>query len=505
MVRYGTVQPRISMGLSLQQRSGVPFLAAAGLAALFFLLGYPGVVNSDTLDIIYQGNSGQTSTYHSPSASVLISILSHALPAPQCIIALTATGAAMAVVQIFRVCIAGNYRNFSVARSFLSAVQIALFVLLALLVSILSTQAIKDAWISLIFLGFAAASLTAHARGRPLSRVLGLGLCFGAVLVKPTTALVTVPLVALLVGANSTSIAGDVRAAYRRSLLQTAANTMAVALAFVAGLYFVNLVVTGARLAHPEASTQLFDVLGVAVQQNDPAVFASEQLEMPVTGPELQECYHSYGIGEFLWGACSKTDVPLAQLGLGKSPRGTSFLLHVWLRVIRQEPQAFLRHKIAFTRQLMARVDRADGARLLFPGEGGAFDSVPPEMRAGISRWQPSLAWNVTTRITSAVFATPLGSPWLWILIDIACCTVAMVGCPAADRPLVNLAIAIAVSAALNDLSFAIAAASAEPRYLYWSLLGTILAAMLVTTVMLRSLRDRPAVKPKVVVTPQTP
>src|ERR1700691_3378798 len=96
-----------SMTSSYELRLTKTFIATSSLALLFFLLGYPGRINSDTLDIIFQGNSGYTNTYHSPATSLLISILSHAFPTPQCIIALTAIGAAIAIIELYRVCFKG--------------------------------------------------------------------------------------------------------------------------------------------------------------------------------------------------------------------------------------------------------------------------------------------------------------------------------------------------------------------------------------------------------------
>ena len=236
------------------------------------------------------------------------------------------------------------------------------------------------------------------------------------------------------------------------------------AIAVLAISPIINHRLLGAAASHVERVLPVYDFAGIAhfggpaPPRVDPAAWRAV---------DTRGCYSPY-----LWdplGDDMRCGFIANALGMGNE--AGDHLIGEWARTIAAHPFAYARHRLAHLNATLRFV-----VRFGQPNAGAPPDSQPNRLGLGGGG-----TWRMRNfaAITRAIAATPFGWPVVWLAASLGLWATAA-GAP--RSPPRDLALALALSAALMTLSFAVVSIAADLRYHLWALVATTGAGVLLST-----------------------
>lgn len=324
----------------------------------------------------------------------------------------------------------------------------------------------KDVALSASLLATSAAILAYRADGQRawcLLAVLGLAV---AVCFRHNAWPATLPLLVWLAWPLASS-------ATRCTPRLAAALGLAIALAFVPGL--VNRALDAAP-RDAWSAVALWDLGAVSV--------ASGQMLIPpeVRAPELEPA--DLAPGYVSWANPPMfASIPI-RLGLFApyTAADRAAVIDAWLTMLREHPREYLLHRAAVTRHLLFGPPPEAPRELVYVPER----ILPPEARVTLPTLDRSRDRAVIA-IAETLRSTPLFAGATWLLLALAAGIRAW---PLRTTEAGRAALALAASGWAYALPLALVTGSAEFRYLHWSVLAAMLAALAAFTAGKRSARD---------------
>jgi hypothetical protein len=428
-------------------------ILVAGLCALNVALSYPGLMSNDANNQYAEALSGHYSDWHPPVMAWLWSWLRYVAegPAPLFVLHLLAYWAGLGLI-------ADAARRAGHARIALWIVVVGVFPPFVLL----NANVIKDvgmvaAWIAAVGLIYWHRS---QDRRMPLAWafVTGLLLAYGA-LVRSNAVFGLGPL--LLYALAPASWMRNVR-------LMVAA--VVVALVAIPLSQQVNRHLFHAAERDAVNSLFLFDLIGIAAQEKDPAI---AQPRAHLTQQDLKTCYTPYWWDSFSpWGRCAsrvnRPDSEHATLGEG--------IARQWLTTIREHPLAYAAHRlkhfnseiyfaVPLTHQRLAPEYRGD-----LPDSKSFQVFTPRQVQFDLVKRNPAV-WPVTWLVWGAVLLLFLAKHL-----------------PTAP---VVFARVVLVSALAYSCAYLVIGVATDFRYHYWSILVTMISTLLVWPELRRGWKER--------------
>jgi hypothetical protein len=319
----------------------------------------------------------------------------------------------------------------------------------------------KDSLVFACFLPAAALLAASASRGRPWRHVLiaiALFLLLIGSLARHNAMLAAAPLIMLGVWhlpPRRTTRARHVGAIALRLVIITLAT---VATTLFAG-WLLNRQILDTRPTKVVNALMAFDIVGIAARTGTsglPGAWSDDENQRII-----HSCYEPRAWDSLAWGHCSFVVKRL--VADGHWQRG---LVRPWITAIADHPGAYLRHRLAHTRQLLQPLvavpptpDPAASASFGFPANGGL-------------RW----IHGMVARASNTPIIGDLMRGGLWIIIGMAACAAACLR--GLDRWRTRDAALLSISGVFYGLPLAIVGVATEFRYFYWTI-GSILIAVL--------------------------
>ncbi len=439
----------------------------AAVTTITSLVFWPGLVNLDTVDEMWQAQSGHYADWHTPVLSagwhVLILV---GLRSPGWVLS---GGVLMLLV--------GLYLNLRVRISRPWALLATVLVFIFPPVLSFGVQLGTDAWfVASILCGFGFASRCYRTRGwsRIVSAVLAVACAFVAQAARPTAA----PAVfAMFLSVALVILATRLRG-WRRLLGPAMIGAAGAALVFGSVLGLQRFVLRAAE-THPEQGTYDYDLVAMSIREN--------QVLLPVGVYPRQDVaylreFASTPIGidpnPLWWGAHAAILIPV------EGPQLDS-LRRAWIAAIRQHPSAYLR-------------ERLKGAlwQLAITGEPTYVYYGPPPPQYGLSPTFDSAAYRhvmayVGVGSTGIATGGPLHRVWVYVFFLIT----AGVAMLRSRRPADSVLALLSAAVLMYSAEILLLAPQATYRFMYPAVVtGTMVFVILVAVagrwVLVRSRRS---------------
>jgi hypothetical protein len=147
----------------------------------------------------------------------------------------------------------------------------------------------------------------------------------------------------------------------------------------------------------------------------------------------------------------------------------------MWLEGIVSEPLAYLAHRFAHANRFFQFLC-VDCAESVFTG----WQSTNQKEFT----FEPTFLFHAIDAGAQAIYASPLGPPYVWLLIALAW---AWAGLGIPDPRTRSIIVAIALSGAMYALGFFVIGIAHEYRYIHWTMLCALIATpAVVARVLLR-------------------
>lgn len=415
------------------------------IVSIIIALAWPGVALYDTVLQFTQMRSGHYDDWHPPVMARLWSVFDA--------IGLIGT-APLFVVQVGL--FIGGLTLITAALPRLRPAALAVAGIALIIPTDWMTVVVKDAQMvaSLAAATGIVAAYRLRGRAMPGAAILAVGtLLTYAVLLRANAVFAVAPLVFAWTGWFGV-----------RHITLNVPSLAAATLAVIAVSPVINHRILGASVSHVERVLPVYDLAGIAhfdgpvPPRVDPAAWRAA---------DARGCYSSY-----LWDALgddSRCGFVAEALGRG-GPAG-DHLIGEWVRTIAAHPLAYARHRAAHLNATLRFIVPYGQ-----PNAGAPPDSQPNQLGlGGGGTWRTRLP----AAITRGVMATPFGWPAVWLAASLGLWATAAATPRSPPR---DLALALALSAGLMTLSFAVVSIASDLRYHLWAIVATILAAVLLTT-----------------------
>jgi hypothetical protein len=282
-----------------------------------------------------------------------------------------------------------------------------------------------------------------------------------AVLIRPTSIIPSLPILATVVIAYP----------FNARAFQIAATIIIIVL-MMATPSTIKWA-SGAISQHPERPLLVFDIVGVGMRQSEGrAEFVSERLKGHLTEEQLTRCYSPHTSNLFFWGECA-----------GTFPAEDDALAKTWWRTILDYPSDYAKHRLSHIVKLLAPMDVHRGASPVRQ----LFEDIGTNSREGWpTHWWSPLPENLPisfqdhtgvlhkglTLVQRSTRVIGFNLPFAWLAIAVLSIGVSLYR----RHTLAAASIVAGISSIFNTATFALFGASAEPRYLLWSLLAAVLS-----------------------------
>jgi uncharacterized membrane protein len=297
--------------------------AAAGVA-LTALVCWPGYLSGDSLWQLQQARSGEYNTWHPVIMSFLWRYFDRVVPGPGGMFLFHAilfwTGLAFGVAQLVR-------------RRWLAA-TVALAIGLSPPVVLSSFTLVKDSGHMGAMALACATLLHAWRSGSRASLAVSAIALFYAISVRFNGIFAVVPLVPAI---GLTARRCFTRPSGRRAAIAVGAAAM---IAMVAVDSLLTRFVFRAKPGNISQALFLHDIVGVALMQGRDYLPDFYTRERPISRDELAALYHPHSSYNLLWG-----DPRVRRPGFAWTPEENRALLRRWVRVVVNNPLAYLRKR----------------------------------------------------------------------------------------------------------------------------------------------------------------
>jgi hypothetical protein len=448
--------PRAAARSWIWLEAGSGRMLAALIAVLLLsniLLGFPGTMSNDSINQYAEATSGRFTDWHPPVMAWLWSKLRlvHEGPAPLFLVHLALYWAAFgAIADAMR---RTGHRRIAVLVALAGAYPPFVFV---------NANVIKDVGMAVSLLACVAIVFwhRSQARRIPLAWAVAAGLLLAyGTLVRTNAVFALGPLLLYAFA--------PVR--WLRNFRLMAA-TLLIALAAVPVSQLVNRVLFHPVQRDAISSLFLFDIIGVAAQEQDPALI-EPRATMGLDA--LKRCYTPFWWDSFsAWGPCGKLvhrpDPDHATYGDGLAAQ--------WLATVREHPRAYLVHRLKhFNSELFFAVPLK-------------HLRLTPEYRTGDPQSNPYEVFSPSRVMFDLVRKNPTVWPVTWFVWGAALLAFLARRAP---RPRVLLARVLVVSALAYTGAYFVVGVATDIRYHYWSILATAIATLVVLPLIARGWQRR--------------
>ncbi|WP_408890622.1 hypothetical protein ACJ2CR_08580 [Myxococcus faecalis] len=406
---------------------------------LLFVAFQPGLLSSDSLDMLAQGRAGRYSDWHSPFFSFVLGKSFALTGSTWPVLALQ-----LLVLSLGPVLLLGRVSG----RRGLGA--LALLVVYCLLPSTWAVGVTlwKDVFNAVMLLG----TVVLLTRGRP-------GWAFACLVFATLTrhnAIVASVLLVPMVVARVPALMKE------RARPFIAGGILLGILACAPG--FVERAM-GAQKSWIAGALLVFDVVGVYVREPS-AMDGSPLVERWQWTPEqLSGLYDPRSITPLLWGEPARGSISTTQVLEARDA-----LTREWLRVVRTHPGAYLRHRLSTYSASLGLGDSSDSYyrdigsfhRVIDPNDLGLTLRTHTAVHRALSAMREAFPWVAAS-----------GAPWLALTLALA-----VVGWRrrALDG---GLMFCVAASGACYALAYLPVSVSAEYRFYYWTAISAFVASAL--------------------------
>lgn len=435
----------------------VLFAAAAGCAVLNFIAFYPGILHHDAWAYFEGAHDGTLNNWQPPLLGYLWIPLQKIYYGPQPMLALF---------------VAAYWSGFFlIARAFETESRTlawwtfatALFPM-ALNFNGVLVKDISMALCLLLAVGIAACLIQGTIRQRAAAILpMWLFLIAGAFM-RANTLFGLPPLLELLGIATSR----------RWATVHWPKRAIAVcllALVFIPGHLIADRHVFKVENVNPISPLQLFDIGGISYFSNTDGFHG---LAGPGFLAKNRTCYTPRAWDVYGWGACEEVYANL-------KPRFGGDLTKLWIDAIAAHPLAYVEHRLAHVNRFLQFLC-SDCEERVFTGEQST--------KQNIFTFEPTFLYKAIDRLSEAWSASPLGPPYVWLLICLAWSSAAFAIPNGTTR---RVTLMIALSGAMYALAYAVIGIASDYRYIYWTMLCALIATpVIVARVLMR--RDAPFV-----------
>lgn len=423
-----------SLWSSPRLRDVLLFAVASAWVLVLFTTFRPGLMSWDSLQQYEQGLSGHYGNWHPPVVCLLNGIAARIAgsPWPLLLVQLVAIALAMTLL-VRRTPAARANAALAVFFAFLLAppvwsIGVTLWKDVLVAAALLCAVAALDARRPALALGFA--TLGTLCRHNAVVGALPLALCAASHLVPGR----------------------------RGRIVSGLAATALLAIAPTVAEHALR-----ARDEWPLGQLLVFDE--IAVYSAHPDLLASSPLQADFTAADLQYVYSPASLMPIFLGAGPAAHhLTAASL----APRRVQICAE-WLRALRTDPLAYLRHRLLYLRSLLG----ADGNPVCYAFHVG----IDPPSPWGFKVREDGLAYRALRAFQEAARNTVVFRGWIWMLL-----LTALAGA-AAWRSGSRLALWTAASGWLYGAAYLCVGVVCDFRFLYWSVLATFATmALLVRT-----------------------
>lgn len=249
-----------------------------------------------------------------------------------------------------------------------------------------------------------------------------------------------------------------------------AAGACMLALLFIPGHLIADRYVFHVENVNPISPLEVFDIGGISY-------FAGTDGFHGAFGPDFAAknhgCYTPRAWDVYGWGPCE-------EVYEGLKPRFGGELTRMWLAEIAAHPLAYLRHRLAHLNRFLQFLC-TDCTEPVFTGEQST--------KQDIFTFTPTLLYKAIDRLAEAWSLSPLGPPYVWLLLCLGWSVAAFAIPNPATRYVTQM---LALSGAMYALAYAVIGIASDYRYIYWTMLCALLATPAVAARVLFR-RDAPA------------
>lgn len=410
--------------------SPLALTAAFAVAVLFYSFA-PGVMSGDSLDQYGQGLAGKYNDAHPPLMSALLGLAGRTTgsPAPLLLLQLAALAGAFAALAA-RTC---------PRPSWLAPAALCLALALP------STWAIavtlwKDVWVATLFLAATAALAYGRVSLSLLLVVIGTAFRHNAL-------------------AGALPLAAGAVALHPGWSRRTRA--IVLGLTMLAAGFAVPRAIRAVAKAEPvcmECALLAYDAAAIYLRSAD-ARYQESVLAPLISLEDLRQTYSPDGLYAMFY-----EDMPgQRRLDLGQLAPLAPQLLREWASLVLAHPTKYLRHRFEFFRLLTSAHDQP----VYYP-----YHVTMDDNPWGLRLWAKGPAASAVRKLRAPFRDTLLFRGWFWLAAAFAMAVAGL----ALRR---FAAVAVATSALLYGLGYAIVGSSSDFRYFFWTVIGSLGATML--------------------------
>lgn len=420
------------------------------IVGLLFVMFYPGGMSIDSFEHLLQARNGVLGDWHPPFIAWLWRGADAVLRGPLLMVVAQFGVFLLALRAFAKAALPGSGKWFTLATLCVPPITGILGVVW------------KDIWTSSLLLLAGAWLLDFEVRGAPVrvrQLICGGVALLGALLFRHNAVFAVLPLVAI--------VAWQRRADGRgwRALATAAGVTAAVVAGLAAAAAGINRSLTDYH-QFPQQSLFIFDLAGVAVRSGRTDLLDATAGRLPTVlrGRDSipLEVLRAHYTPSTWTPLVFIADSPLA---MTDSATEVDALATAWVRALREQPTAYLRHRAAVFRQVIGAHREPLFAPVYFaiPESSPDYAMVSRNFRidTDVSPLQLRLRTAFTTLATWTLYR-----PWLWLGLNLLVVAAAV----SARRPAVA---AIALSGLCYELALFFIAPSADYRYSHWLILAT--------------------------------
>jgi hypothetical protein len=216
---------------------------------------------------------------------------------------------------------------------------------------------------------------------------------------------------------------------------------------------------------HPISQLQILDIAGITYRSG---VDGFQGFFGPDFVTKNRSCYTPRAWDVYGWGGCEEVYENLKpQFGLPLSK--------LWLQAIASDPLAYLAHRSAHVNRFLQFLC-TDCKEMVYTG---AQSSNQKDFT-----FEPTFLYKTIDWISEAINNSPLGPPYVWLLICLAWSLAAFAIPNETTR---RITLTVALSGAMYGLAFAVIGIASDYRYIYWTMLCALIATpVIVARVLMR-------------------